>query len=177
MKVAVAVGNKAKFTIMIDADGQKQTMEAIADGSKTVHIRGGKRDEPKDTPRNMAAGFAVITTRMGIAVLSIRKEGEDQFKADKFDKDKFMPLSDFKLGKKEKVGDKETQAVEYLIALEGQDGEKFPVTVWIDTKTNLPVKRVMVIDKQNMKTTVTETIKSYKVDEKIDPKTFELPKD
>ena len=51
------------------------------------------------------------------------------------------------------------------------------MTVWIDTKTNLPVKRVTEVTEGDTKMTMTETIKKFKLDEKVDPKTFELPKE
>ena len=73
---------------------------------------------------------------MGMIPMGRSSDGEDPLKADKFDKDKVVTVSDFKLGKKEKVGDKEAQAVEYQVGL---GGKKFPATVWIDLKTNLPL--------------------------------------
>ena len=49
--------------------------------------------------------------------------------------------------------------------------------MWIDTKTNLPLKRAIMTQKGDDKFTVTETYTKLKLDEKIDPKMFELPKE
>ena len=46
--------------------------------------------------------------------------------------------------------------------------------MWLDTKTNLPLKRVITLSKD--KSTITETYSKMKIDEKIDRKRFELPK-
>jgi hypothetical protein len=85
----------------------------------------------------------------------------------------FVP-TDFKLGKKEKVGEHEAQAVEYTF--KPPFGEMPSVVVWIDLKTQLPLKRAVTEKTGNQKRTYIETFTKLNLDGKIDPKQFELPK-
>lgn len=87
-------------------------------------------------------------------------------------------LSDFKLGKKEKVGEREAQIVEYQMVLVFRT-YNVPVAVqlWIDTKTGLPLKRVLTVGMGERKMTMTESYSKFTLDGKIDPKQFELPKE
>ena len=175
LKATTAEGNKVNFSITIEFGGRKQVMRAVADGKNGRQFEGDKAGKREETPRQIGVGLTTMVTRAGLVPIG-KGGGEDPFKADQFDKDKVLPLSDFKLGAKEKVGDVEAQAVEYKVTL-GEKGEKVPVTVWIDTKTNLPVKRVVEITERGQKTKMTETIKTFKLDGKVEDKTFELPKE
>src|SRR5581483_1800247 len=94
--------------------------------------------------------------------------------------DEEFKVSDFKLGKKEMVGKQEAQVVEYKTVPKQQADTPFMLTVWLDTKTHLPLKRVavLVLTKDNRKATYTstETFTKLELDGKIDAKQFELPK-
>jgi hypothetical protein len=46
----------------------------------------------------------------------------------------------FRLGAKEKVAEREAQVVHYVA--NAKDGSATNIALWIDTQTNLPVKRV-----------------------------------
>ncbi len=81
----------------------------------------------------------------------------------------------WKLGKKEKVGAAETQALEYTLDV-GKPEIGITTTVWIDLKTDLPVKRTTVIKAGADELVCTESLGSIKAGEKIDPKMFVLPK-
>ena len=89
----------------------------------------------------------------------------------------FLPrwsASGFKFGTKEKDGERELQPLEYQLSLKGTKAP-FSVTVWIDLKTGLPVKRLVTSEVGKEKTEVTETYGKLTLDEKLDPKTFEIP--
>jgi outer membrane lipoprotein-sorting protein len=95
-------------------------------------------------------------------------------------KDRF-PVSEFKLGPKEKIGDRETQRLDYRFDVKGQkepSGEDAPLraSVWIDLKTTLPLKRVITwkfMGAQAM--AVTENYEKLVTDEKPDTAKFEIP--
>jgi outer membrane lipoprotein-sorting protein len=92
---------------------------------------------------------------------------------------KVQSASDFKLGKKDKVAGKEAYVVEYQLTRKGGLGEKQetnPVTVWIDVKTNLPVKRMITLKEGQGSFSLTETYTNIVLDQPIDDKTFALPK-
>jgi outer membrane lipoprotein-sorting protein len=50
------------------------------------------------------------------------------------------------------------------------------VTLWIDTKTLLPVKRTVVVALKDAKVTVVESYAEFTVNPTFDAKMFELPK-
>jgi len=173
-KITLGESNKGNFTITMEFAGQKQTMKATSNGTKLHSGQGDKIDKKEDTPKHLGVGFATFLTRAGMAgmmVASKKDDKNDPLKADTFDKDKVLALSEFKMGKKEKVGDVEAQSITYTAEA---NGKKIPVTVWIDPKTNLPVKRVVEITEGGQAMKMTETIKSIKLDEKVDDKLFEL---
>jgi outer membrane lipoprotein-sorting protein len=74
--------------------------------------------------------------------------------------------SDFKAGATEKVGGRDARVVRY-------EWEGLAVTVWIDPKTLLPRKRVVVWEKENLH--ITETYTEFTLDPRIDARAFELP--
>jgi outer membrane lipoprotein-sorting protein len=97
------------------------------------------------------------------------KPGEEK----EFDLDKDAPVKDFKLGAKEKIGDKTTQVVTYQLDF---DGTSAKMSVWIDTKTQLPLKRVVAVDQGGQMFRITETYSTFAIDPKLDSKLFEIPK-
>jgi outer membrane lipoprotein-sorting protein len=101
----------------------------------------------------------------------MRSRGDNK---EAFDLDKMVAIRDFKAGAKEKVGTHDTQVVQYNLDL-GKEG-KAKVSLWIDTKTNLPVKRELMVDDNGKNFHITETISALDVNPKLDPKLFELPK-
>ena len=80
------------------------------------------------------------------------------------------------MARKRKSGDKEAQEGQYVLTI-GKEKVTLASSVWLDTKTNLPLKRVMTatIDKVNI--TLTESCSKLILDPKVDPKKFELPKE
>jgi len=178
VKATLAEGNKANMSVTAEVDGKKVGVQGVSDGKKSRRKHGNEPVKMEETPKNMNIALSSTLTRLGITGMAATRDSkeEDPLKADKFDKDKFIPLSDFKMGAKEKVGDIETQIVEYSIRLR-KDSPAIPVKVWIDPKTNLPVKRAYETSDRGKPSKVTETIKTLKLDEKVDEKLFELPRD
>jgi len=85
-----------------------------------------------------------------------------------------FPVSAFKLGNKEKIGEIATQRLDYQLAVKGQD-PTFSVTVWLDAATGLPVKRKLFSAVGREKVTVVESYSTLTLDEKMDSKKFDLP--
>lgn len=82
--------------------------------------------------------------------------------------------SAFRLGAKEKIADREAQLVHYVAnAKDGQPGDAANITLWIDTRTNLPVKRVCV-SQRGIRTE--ETYRNWQFNGSMESKLFELPK-
>jgi outer membrane lipoprotein-sorting protein len=88
---------------------------------------------------------------------------------------KIPTLTGFRMGKKEKVGDREAQSIEYTA--QGLESGEVPVALWIDVETGLPLKRELRGLQGQAEMKVVETYRDLKVNEKIDAATFEIPKE
>jgi outer membrane lipoprotein-sorting protein len=169
-------GNKARLEIAANFGGQKSKSTVISDGAKMVTIGDKAEKKPTDTPKQFNEAFKAMMTRTGMGVGLFMLGDPDKQKEFKIDDE--MKVADFKLGKKEKVGDAEAQIIEYSLVAKNYMKEPLMVSVWVDTKTNLPLKRVVIMmNEKKEKNTVTETYSKLTVDEKVDAKKFELPKD
>jgi outer membrane lipoprotein-sorting protein len=174
-ELTVGEGNKSQLEMGGDMDGKAIKATMIVDGTKMVVIADDKPKGKEDTPKwlNDAYRAAMVRSGLFVPLMFIHRVGEQpkEFKAD----DEFK-VSDFKLGKKEKVGDQEGQAIQYKLHIK-EFPEPLALTVWMDTKKPLPLKRVITMMKDKEKMTITETYSKLNLDEKVDTKKFELPKD
>ena len=127
-------------------------------------------EEPHDTPKDLDLEIRTWVARPGLFLPQAPLP--DVAVADA--KDRYR-VSGFKLGNKEKVGERETQRLDYQLSVKGQD-LPFSVTVWIDLKSGLPVKRLVTSGAGKEKFAVSETYGKLTLDEKVDPKKFDLPK-
>ena len=85
------------------------------------------------------------------------------------------PVSEFELGKKEKVGESEAQEIQYT--LKPKDSKaSLRVSLWLDTKTHLPLKRVAIVTVGADKGIFTEKCSKLTLDPKVEAKTFTLLK-
>jgi hypothetical protein len=90
-----------------------------------------------------------------------------------------FPVSGFRLGPTEKVGEREAQRLEYQLFIKGQDGPDgkpapFSVTLWLDPETLLPMKRVVLQEVLGIK--ITESYGKLLLNGKVDVRKFEMPK-
>jgi outer membrane lipoprotein-sorting protein len=181
--LALAEGNKSRLEMSGKFEGEEvRKTTDVSDGERIVSLaedgtEANNLTAPKwnnDAHRAQMARSAFFLFVIGAPF------GGSPFGAPKvFKADEELKVSDFKLGKKEKVGDKEAQAVQYNLNVKQLAGPPYTVTVWIDTKTNLPLKRELTrfAEEAKSKSCVTEIYSKISIDEKIDPKKFELPKD
>src|SRR6266496_1961440 len=108
-KVWLATGNKARMELKISGYGKEVEFKSISDGTKTLHERPGKKDEKdrekdeKDTEKDLGENVGVIVARTGMVAIFFAVGGpKGKVKASEL-----LKVSDFKLGKKEKVNGKE----------------------------------------------------------------------
>jgi outer membrane lipoprotein-sorting protein len=172
-----AQGNKCRLDREYTADlqgleGKVVKVSTISDGTKLLSVEDGTPRLKEDAPADLTNMLQGSISRCGMSVqwltgLDGKKQG--------FKIDEDFKVTDFVLGDKEKVGEHEAQVVRYSVFLRGK--VKLPVSVWLDTKSKLPLKRVTTIpDKGEQKLTVTETFTEVTLNPKLEPKTFELPK-
>jgi outer membrane lipoprotein-sorting protein len=87
-------------------------------------------------------------------------------------------MSEFRVLRDTSESDMSRQKIEYLMLIEV--GEKAwqerLVTVWLDRESQLPVQRQARLSKDE-DILIAEEFSDWKLDERIDDATFELPKD
>ncbi len=145
---------------------------AICDGKKLV-ITEGKAARVADAPKDLNVNLRFEIARLGLIM------GSDLAL---YDLRYFQPKSPnykakfFRLGEKEKIGGKEAQEIRYTVATSGVS--EISVNLWLDAKTNLPLKRVSATSDVGVFSgkTITEMYDLI-LDGKIDDKKFELPKE
>lgn len=161
-------GEAARLRIRLDGkmDDRKVYVRQVSDG-KRLRVESNLKPKPK---------FFVVSDSFGrMARLSFARSGYfatiAQVGEEKgMEEDELFAVAAFKMGAKEKVGDREAQAVEYR--LDKKNRPSSAATVWIDLETRLPLKRVL----KEGEATFVETYSEFALDEKIDPAKFELPK-
>ncbi len=182
----LAKGNKASWVVEgnILEEGnilyEKYKMSFVSNGTKMkMEMTGQKSQEEEDTPENLNTGFLTAISRAGMHVGLFRlisgREGEKEPGLDEQ-----LNVSDFVLGKKEKVGEGEAQLIDYKLVIYSGPGT-IPArsiclgTLWLDTETKLPLKRVLSFTNTNDSRRVTEMYQ-IRVNGKMDEKMFALPR-
>jgi outer membrane lipoprotein-sorting protein len=173
-------GNRFRIEVKVSYEGKK-TGGMIASDGKTLYQKDDEapaKTQPahaEDAERLRAfVGRGGILAGLGsFADLATTEPKKD------FDLEKTWALTDFKLGAKDKIGAREAQIVEctLTIVMKGRKTDTAKMAVWIDTQTQLPLKRRLEA-KWGKETTTTylETYSTFNPDAKIDAKMFELPK-
>jgi outer membrane lipoprotein-sorting protein len=82
-----------------------------------------------------------------------------------------MSVSDFKAVAPEKIDGRDTKVIQYRFGEPGDNSEE-PITLWIDAKTMLPLKRVISLKFENLH--ITEYYTDFKLDPKLDANAFDL---
>jgi outer membrane lipoprotein-sorting protein len=169
----LAEGNKARIEVKGTMGGGKPLeMLMISDGTQMVaKVTGAPAPEPRDTPRSTGELTRGTIGRAG--VFAGLFYGTNDKKEPSLD-DLFQ-LSDFKVGNREKKGARQILVIEHKIAFRGAK-EKGMITLWVDSKSSLPEKRVFTINDAMHKVRVMEVYEGMTVDAKLEDTLFELPK-
>jgi outer membrane lipoprotein-sorting protein len=167
----IAEGNKVRWAFeqplkdKVDSNGL-----AVCDG-KQLFFQSALANLKRDVDAGFSAQLVDSLAKHGcwVAIARLNEAVDPQGKA-------FTPLvaSNFKLGAKEKLGDKQVQVLTYLVREKGgrpADGGSY--SIWIDTKSQLPAK--VVLDGAN-NFRVQETYVEWQLDPKLEAKLFDAPK-
>lgn len=175
-RIAIAQGAKIRLELEGEVRKEKDKMTMVSDGNEMIMGSSNRPGKAQKTEKHLTEITMASIARSGItAALFFTAQRSDEKEAEEFSIDKMLIVSDFKLGKKEAIDGKEAQAIEYKLKVKSQK-ETMDVTVWIDVKSGLPVKRVATATEGEMKFTITETYAKLTLDGKIDDKEFALPK-
>jgi outer membrane lipoprotein-sorting protein len=167
-------GKNVRLQLSGNVDGKDMKLEVVSDGKKLVSVTpfGNKDESP---PKNLSDLVSKMVSRVGVAgsMFVIRRgaAGKDE---GPLDPDKLFRVHDFKMGEAEKVNGRDTKVLRYQLEVSEEKKEKAEVTLWVDAKTLLPLKRLVVAGEG--KARITETYTEFKLNPKLDAKTFELPK-
>ena len=171
--LALMTGNKCRLKYSggknLEDDGKPFEVLWISDGTQMMlTVSGEGKPKLSEAPENSTSRFLTILARPGILMSQLPLP--DVAVAD--EKERY-PVSGFVLGNKERIGERETQSLDYKLAVKGQN-PTFSVKLWIDLKTSLPVKREV----RGGEAEGIAYVETYdlKFDENLDPNVFELPK-
>jgi outer membrane lipoprotein-sorting protein len=174
--------NKARLKVSGVEFGEAGQWQMVSNG-KQVKLRPYsvgvleffKEEATFPTPKNLHAHLATRVSRLGVFPYIQRTAflvlGGDDPKADH--PDRRLEMSDFRAGAPEKVGGRDAKVVHIKTNLSGIRERDAAFTIWIDAKTLLPLKRVIVPDTRS-KYTITEIYKEFTLDPKIDAGAFDL---
>jgi outer membrane lipoprotein-sorting protein len=173
--VALAPGDKLRLTMKGKGGGKELDVEVVADGDK-LHVRmtpPGKSEQVA-APKNLHALMSKVVSRTGSvgAFFIIRLVAPGA--SSEPDPEKLFNVKDFKMGEAAKVNGRDAKVLHYQIDIERQESAN--ITLWLDAKTLLPLKRVIVPEEKGKGTQITETYTEFTLNPKFDAKTFELPK-
>jgi len=165
--IYVAAGNKTRLDL---------ESELFQLGGKTLIVTNGESRYAKVGNLVFHEGpfppkgevLLALIARFGAAFAAMEK------KIATADLGKDFPVKNFKLGVKEMVGKREAQVVQYQIENK-IIGNLAEASVWIDTKTQLPLKRTMAEKQESKEIRTTETYGVFTVDSKLDGKLFDIP--
>jgi hypothetical protein len=176
--LALAEGNRARLELRKTRPEPSDMPEVpfwltISDGNRLLHQDSGM---PKPTIGSVGAmdshaDIAAFLARSGIYPTTLPLPDVDVKKM----KDRF-PVSDCKLGPKEKVDGVLAQRLDYQFEVIGQKGP-IQASVYIGVKGGLPLKRTSTWKLGGIQVmAIAETYKHLVADEKIDPEEFHLKK-
>ena len=173
----LAEGNRARQEMNERTNGRPMFKLSISDGARWWwHDEGSPPHLVNSKPwASLNADYLTSLARCGLFVPTMPLPPVEAANS----KERF-PVSGFRLGPKEKVGKREAQRLEYQLLIKGQNGPAgeelpFPVTVWLDPKTSLPIKRVI---SQTVfgGFKITETYGKLVLDGEVSANKFEFPK-
>ncbi|HVS35983.1 MAG TPA: hypothetical protein VMS17_10425 [Gemmataceae bacterium] len=183
LSITDALGKKGSVKgALILGDGDKYRSEGegklFGEAVKGVDVSDGTErkaagdppplDNAAASPKGVGAYFRAALPREGFFLSSLEMERRNDLPPDRFQ------LSDFRLADKEKIGERNTQAIQYTMRFKGA-GDPLSMKLWLDAESNLPVKLVVMEGKSDWKD-LTETYSEFAIDAEVDAKSFELPK-
>jgi outer membrane lipoprotein-sorting protein len=164
--IYVAAGNKTRLELESELFGLGKTLIVTNGESRYAKVGDMVFDKGPFPPKGEV--LLALIARFGIVGAAMEK------KIVTADLGKDWPVKNFKLGVKEMVGKREAQVIQYQIQ-DKKSGDLTEVSVWIDTKTQLPLKRAMAGKDKKTIGKLAETYGVFTVDSKLDGKLFDIP--
>jgi outer membrane lipoprotein-sorting protein len=164
----LAEGSRMRLEIKEEAKAETTWRLMVSNGARMKVLDKGSDPQVQTVPKSGNSEVLTWVTRAGLLLPQMPlpdvevTDGKDRYS-----------VSDFRLGNKEKVGERQTQRLEYQLVVKGHPGT-FAVTVWLDTKTDLPVKRLITFRMPGHMATLTEGYTKLTLNGEVDGTKFEL---
>ncbi len=182
----LATGNKfrleMKGDLALGTDGIQPVpvnVAMVCDGkqSRTASLDPQIPSQVVDVTNNYDTEMRLKLARAGILgpMFMLAENVPPGEKPREFDAEKQLGLSDFQLGENQIIGEQQALTIHHKLHNRNYT-EPLMVTVWLDAKTKLPLKREITTKQDQRAITLTETYPTLTLDEKVDDQQFELPK-
>lgn len=173
-ELTLAVGNKLKASGGGTQDKRPDSWTIVSDGAKIglKHNRAG-REEPVElaaTPENLTNYFTGHLLKSGV-LMAMQDMNLKRLAENSPDK---IRLTGFEIVDKEKIGDRETQVVEY-IAQAGKE-RKLVCRLWFDSMTNMQLKRTVEFSEGSKRFRIVELYTNWQLAPELKGGEFALPK-
>lgn len=165
----IAEGNKARVEISRQRAQNPYSLTLICDG-KQIFWGSPTRKAMEKAPDTFIADLVGLFAKMG----ANEDRLEDLFRGRR-DKVERFESTDFAMGAREKLGDREAQEIRFTVKVKGRDGGA-DVKLWLDAETRLPLKRVMAV-KERPDEVVKEEYAGWKLGESVEASKFDIPKE
>jgi outer membrane lipoprotein-sorting protein len=169
-------GIKRDASFELISDGKKLKLKGVrlvaAPNGQAGFKRGGQMEG--EIPKAFHAWRAAAVSRVGMGPMVLGLPYTLGAETAPDAEEVRMKVYDFKAGATEKVGKRQARVVHYRCGKGGNDDPE--VTVWIDTETGLPLKRVYLAHPESERIRITESYSQIKLNPRIDGKAFELPR-
>jgi outer membrane lipoprotein-sorting protein len=172
--VVAAAANRLKLTVE-GQDGKRQLKGVVVGDGKTLALQfevdGQVQLKTRPVHDKFLGTFTGYISRAGMFAAV-----EGGLRAQDGDPASELQLSGFKLVGKEKVAGRECNVVQDQIA-RGDAKVSGTGKLWLDTKTNLPLKRTLELNREGkVELRATETYNNWELDSQLPERTFTLPK-
>jgi len=169
-KLLVAPRDKLYFDFKHELPGKPYRRTVLSDGVTLTVTHDGKGIPAKKTPKFLRSVPTVLLARTGFYV--IFDNGSAPFNGD--DPLKVLLVSDFKKHPGEKVDGRDALVISYKVTFEKT--EIFTTAkVWLDAKSQVPLKRVLAGSKLTDFHTITEVYSTFQINLKIEGNPFASP--
>jgi outer membrane lipoprotein-sorting protein len=157
-------GEESKFTVVSDGTDMKSFGYTKAPGQPKQD-----KNETEKSPKMIGAYFRDSLPGHGFFVSFLNMSSRGKLAPD------LIKMSDFKLAGEEKVGERNTQVIQYTATAKGKNADVLSMKVWLDATTRMPVKQTMTGGGSDI-SDITETYSEFTVDGNVDAKLFVVPK-
>lgn len=178
-------GNKSRLELTGDfafgTDAKKPfKMRMISDGVKTMMTASAPDAPPQisDTLKDLDRMQSLFMARSGIAapIFVMAENVQPGQKPKDFNPAEQLRVAAFRLGPNEKLGQTPARVLHYQLSNRNFKNP-FAVTLWLDAKTNFPLKRLIAVNEKGRAMTLTETYSKLTLNPDLADKNFELPKE